>query len=269
MDRQLTVLLLEDEIIERKAIVDYAETVDDIEITCATGSMKEALEHISTNFTDAIILDLDLRNGDGDGLAFLQSLQKLDIPIMPYILITTCNRSKYIHKKLLEDSDFFMSKVNSFYSPKAIIEHLRMMKHIIHNSFQLEVASEISIPKIPENTNSPFEGKISLEFNKLGISHTSTGRKYLIDAISICIDMPQQKNIPAVVAMNHEKKVKTVEFAMQNVIDKTWRTVDSRILLKNYTASICPQKGMPTIKEFIHFFADKVKSACTRQSNND
>ena len=58
----------------------------------------------------------------------------------------------------------------------------------------------------------------------------------------------------------HRKTENSVERAMQNAIDRTWKTTDINVLLKHYTAKINPDRGAPTITEFIHYYAQQIKN---------
>ena len=46
---------------------------------------------------------------------------------------------------------------------------------------------------------------------------------------------------------------------MQNAIERAWNLTDIDELSKNYTAKINSSKGVPTILEFIYFYANKIK----------
>lgn len=48
--------------------------------------------------------------------------------------------------------------------------------------------------------------------------------------------------------------------AMQNSINRAWSTSDIQDLLDNYTAKIKSDKGVPTVTEFIYFYAQKIKN---------
>ena len=47
---------------------------------------------------------------------------------------------------------------------------------------------------------------------------------------------------------------------MQNAIARAWRTTPIEDLLRYYTARISSEKGVPTITEFIYYYAAKLKS---------
>ena len=85
------------------------------------------------------------------------------------------------------------------------------------------------------------------------------GRKYLTEAIQITINKPQS-NICVVIGEKYNKTDASVERAMQNAINKAWRTSDIDDLAQNYTAKISSDKGVPTLTEFVYYYANKIKN---------
>lgn len=67
-------------------------------------------------------------------------------------------------------------------------------------------------------------------------------------------------NICRALAEKYKKNDFSIERAMQNAINKAWRTSDIDDLLTNYTAHINTEKGVPTLTEFIYYYANKVKN---------
>lgn len=45
---------------------------------------------------------------------------------------------------------------------------------------------------------------------------------------------------------------------MQSAIKRTWLHADPLDLQKYYTAHISPQRGAPTLMEFIHYFSKQI-----------
>lgn len=68
------------------------------------------------------------------------------------------------------------------------------------------------------------------------------------------------QNINTVIAQKYGKTDASVERAMQNAINRAWRTGNVEELLFYYTARINPSRGVPTITEFISYYANKLKS---------
>jgi hypothetical protein len=83
------------------------------------------------------------------------------------------------------------------------------------------------------------------------------GRSYLIDAI-IHRAEGQQSQVAAI-AKKYSKTEASVERAMQNAINKAWSTMQPEDLLLHYTARIHSEKGVPTVTEFVCYYANKLK----------
>lgn len=49
---------------------------------------------------------------------------------------------------------------------------------------------------------------------------------------------------------------------MQTAINHAWRNTDIESLERYYTTYINPQKGVPTVMEFIYYYSSKIKKAC-------
>ena len=87
MDKQLAVLLIEDDTIACQEFEQYIDQCDDIRLSAVTNNSQEALDLTKYHLPDAVILDLELHHGGGNGLLYLKELPKLNLTHIPYILI--------------------------------------------------------------------------------------------------------------------------------------------------------------------------------------
>ncbi|MEG0570302.1 MAG: sporulation initiation factor Spo0A C-terminal domain-containing protein [Oscillospiraceae bacterium] len=259
MARKLSVLLIEDDQAACGEIIECIQQLSDVYLVGVTNSCRKALRIVQDFMPDAVILDLELNLGDGNGLIFLQQLTALRLKITPYVLVTTNNSSAVTYEQVRTlGADFIMAKHKSDYSAKNVVEFLRMMKNTLHSK-----ASSLSLE---HQTNETIEQKnkriahcISTELDKIGISPKAVGYQYLIDAISMVVQNPMN-NICAAIAKKYAKSDASVERAIQNAIIKAWRTTDIDELTKYYTAKICSSRGVPTVNEFIFYFANKIRN---------
>ena len=83
------------------------------------------------------------------------------------------------------------------------------------------------------------------------------GYRYLIDAIQIIMKEPTH-NVCSIIGNTYHKTEASVERAMQNAINKAWKTSDINDLLLYYTAKISSDKGVPTVTEFIYYYVHKL-----------
>ena len=77
--------------------------------------------------------------------------------------------------------------------------------------------------------------------------------------VGVIMEKPVQ-HVCSVIGKRHGKTENSVERAMQNAINRTWAGADKDELLAHYTAKIKSRKGVPTITEFIYFYAQKLNN---------
>lgn len=255
MDKLLSVLIVEDDPKDCALFVQYVETAEDVELVGVTNNTVRALALVEEYLPDAIILDLELHKGSGNGISFLSTLRETQIT--PYILVTTNNISSITHEQARQlGADFILVKSQADYSAEMVIEFLRSMKGIIHNLRKQNLCK-------PEISPSEIKNKIfkivASEIDRIGISPKVKGRNYLIDAILLLVEN-KEKNVISIISQKYNKTNDSVERAMQNAIDRAWKCTSVDDLLKHYTAYIRPEKNSPTLTEFIYHYANKIKT---------
>lgn len=259
MERPLNILIIEDDANTCNRFVKYTENNERINIVSITNNAYRAISITQESMPDAIILDLELHEGKGSGLLFLQELKKLALSIKPFILITTNNSSSTIYTYARElGADFIMYKHEDDYSEKKAIDFLIMMKEIIQNNMQPDTERYENLP-VENDDSKRIQRLVVAELNAVGISPRLIGYKYLTEAIILVINDDTQ-NINGKIAAKYGKTDTSVERAMQNAINKAWRSSDIDDLLENYTARINSEKGVPTLTEFIYYYATKIQN---------
>ncbi|MBQ4057669.1 MAG: response regulator [Lachnospiraceae bacterium] len=259
MERTLNILLVEDDTETCARFAEYADMSPNISIVGVTNNSFRASELVSEMHPDAIILDLELNQGQGSGLQFLQDLKAADIPFKPYILVTTNNTSNTTYDYARQyGADFIMSKHKNDYSERNAIDFLEMMKEIIQNNISRQHSS-YETTESPAQYEKRLKKRISMEIDKVGISPKANGYRYLIDAIYLVIN-GTTSNVCVEIGQKHSKTTASVERAIQNAINRAWKAEDIEVLLSNYTAKIRSEKGVPTLTEFVFFYANKIKN---------
>ena len=259
MDKILEILLVEDDQTACKELVQAVDNnPDDFSLIGITNNSSRAYQYVVESCPDAVILDLELHHGGGDGLEFLKHLKDSQLSQTPFILVTTNNISEVTHeiaRKL--GADFIMTKSQEGYSAKSVLEFLKITKSVILNRRNQNQSS--GFEESPTQAAKRLQRRICLELDKIGISTKSFGYNYLIDAIAITIKEPTQ-HLCDRIGEKHRKSATSVERAMQNAINRAWNTADIQDLLDNYTAKIKSDKGVPTLTEFIYYYAQKIKN---------
>lgn len=261
MERALTILIIEDDDAICQRLATEIEETQDITLMGITNSSLEALELVKEQLPDAIILDLDLGSGRGNGFEFLQGVKKIPLSIAPYILVTTSfssSKAQNFAKDL--GADFIFFKHQTDYTEKKAVAFLEMMRPLILKN-QHPNSLSTTLSETPAQKNQRIRRLITTELDYVGIKQKSVGYQYLIDAILIAINNAQP-NIPAAVSQIYSKTPTSVERGMQNAISRAWHTMNMNELALHYTAKINPDRGMPTLSEFIFYYANKIKNMC-------
>ena len=258
MEKELTVLLVEDDQAECEKFIQLIESMDGIRLVGVTNNDTKALEYVKDHLPDAVILDLELHKGKGTGVAFLEELNRMIMKSPPYILVTTHNISRMTHERVRQEgADFIMLKSQEDYSAGKVIEFLMSLKKTIHEARRKMQKDDDFTAEAPYDLRKRQEIRITTEIDLIGISPKAVGRSYLIEAIMYRIEGRQGQ--VAMIASKHGKSDASVERAMQNAINRAWSTMQPDDLLMHYTSRIHSEKGVPTVTEFICHYANKMK----------
>lgn len=258
MNKDLLVLIIEDDEEACEELRKYIDQTEDIRLQGVTNNSKEALNLVRQGLPDAVILDLELRHGGGNGFFFLDGLKQLSLQYRPYILVTTNNSSVItLEQARTMGADFILAKYESEYSAQYVVEFLRMMCKVIR---QNRTASSNTAPtrSAAERTRALTQ-RIHRELDLVGVSTKAIGYQYLTDAILLTFEMPQP-NLSHKLSSKYHKTGASIERAMQNAINRAWHGCDPDEQLQYYTAHIRPDKGVPTLMEFISFYAQKMQA---------
>lgn len=93
----MNIILIEDDTQCCQNFVDSLMDFPKLNIIEITNNAFQALNLVQTINPDAIILDLELNEGQGNGIEFLRSFNELPKTYKPYILVTTNVTSPTTH----------------------------------------------------------------------------------------------------------------------------------------------------------------------------
>lgn len=222
-----------------------------------TNNTATALQLIEEYKPDALIIDLELHKGYGNGLLLLQELDKLELPSRPFCVVVTNNISQTTHNAARNlGADFVITKNQQDFSVNMVFGFLSSILGVTP-----EPKSSMHKKKkiVDDERSTMIQKKISAELDLIGVSPKVLGRKYLSDAIEIVINQ-RVPNISVLLADKYHKSNASIERAMENAVNRTWKNTDIDTLTKHYTAYIKPERGEPTVTEFIYYYANKVKA---------
>lgn len=254
MINKLNVLIVEDDENDSAALeAEIKANPDKLSFAGTSKCSEKAYEFILNHNPHAVILDLELQDGVGDGLVLLDKLRNTVLPRRPYIIVNTKNPSKTtLDAVKLKGADYTFSKWQSGYSPKTVINHLLLVMPAI-----LGHAEEPPEPPTKADLEKQMRGFLQQEFNKLGVSIKNIGYEYLIEAAILAahnVNLGWGK----IIGEKFGKSEGSVIHAMQYAICSTWDNSDINNLTTYYTAPLSKNKYVPTTTEFVFFYRQKL-----------
>ena len=251
----MKILLVEDDVNECQIYKNIAKNRNDIEIVSITNSSIKAIEDYKCYKPDAVILDLELNDGEGSGFDFIEKLQEQVKGKLPKLVVTTNVHSDIVYDFFHKNNiDFIFYKKQKNYSQENIINTLLLLKNYDSNKI---VNTEVDDKSLEES----ILYKINNELDLIGIGTHLQGRKYLCDAIYFVMQSDENSKLSIVqyLVSKYKKYNSTISRAMQNAILYAWRIMPIEDLTTHYTARVNYETGVPTPTELIYYYADKIR----------
>lgn len=260
-NKQMRVLLIEDDDLQCKIFRNLVEARNDINIVGITNSSKEAIEIVRDNIPEGIILDIELHRGQGSGIEFLQEVKKYFRDFKPIIIVTTNSASDILYNNLHKEGvDLIFYKQQEDYSIKSVISALTSLKSSLYKNNCLRNDTELL--ETPNEIKNKISNIINTELDLIGVSSHLKGREYIHNAILFLIEEDKNENNDTVfnyLANKHKKSSSSISRVMQTAINYAWRTSAPEELEIHYTAKINYHTGVPSPTEFIYYYSNKIK----------
>jgi DNA-binding NarL/FixJ family response regulator len=259
--KPMPLLLIEDDGADCIEFKNYSATRTDIKFVGMTGCASEGLTKVQTMMPEGIILDLELHWGTGSGFDFLAGLEKFNLKQRPIIIVTTNISSKIVYNKIRKHGvDVIFYKKQSDYSVEMVLNHMVAMRDSWLEEQLSGVPEHLRTMESPDARHKRIMDIIDTEMNKIGVSVSYKGYRYIQNSIYKLINKDQNNSEAVIqqVADEHKSPYINVFRAMDSAIKRAWRISNIDDLEKHYTAQINSNTGVPTPNEFIHYYADKI-----------
>lgn len=252
MQQTISILLLQNTKDGQK-MRNYIETLPGITLIASTNDTRIALAHTEQFSPQFVIVNLDLHNKYGTSFDYLSALQQLHMGRKPYVIALTDSK----HKETYERARYLGANL-IFYSM-----HLRYTEQTaIDFILQYGIVTGDYMLSETDASTADFQKQvlykhIKNELDRIGISPKVLGRSYLTDAIMLLVQ-GNQKTIE-VLSKKYNKTPGSIIRAMQTAIQSAWIRTHPEILSKSFQCHVPPDRGYPTLNEFIYYFSDKIK----------
>ena len=259
MTDKIQLLLVEDDEDLQEAFLFYIRQSGKIALAGVTGSQTEALKQILKGNIDAVLLDLELE--EGDGINFLEELDSLRVG-RPLIVVFTNNRSSTVSNYIKElGADFVCYKGNKSYSPERVLGLIIKMSPYHHKKNKY-IVDLVTLEK--EKMERNRKERIRTVILALGVKTGSRREGYLTEAIYLAAHELEENNyavqeVYTEVAKIMNTKGVNVEKGIRDTIEKIWKDNTGAFLEEHYPFPVSKDTGCPTNSEFIRNMAGKFK----------
>lgn len=251
MESKIEILLVEDDMDMCAAFEFCIHRSKKFHLVGRTGKQSEGIAVVKEGNIGAVILDLELE--EGDGIHFLEELKTLDVE-PPLVVVITNTRSEIILEYIRsEGADFIYQKCNESYSPNMVLD-------IVEHTYPYRKKScsqQMKVISYQQSQEELYQRKrIEEELGKLGFKLHIKSTAYLIDAIHYAAFEIRGreyslKEIYGVVAKRNDTKDTNVEKNIRDNIERTWMKANPKILERYYPFEVSKESGSPTNMEFI------------------
>lgn len=259
MKNAIKILLVEDDIQTCSAYQQVLANNTRLQLVHATASEQDAYEYVLHQEVDAIILDLELQ--EGDGLTFMFRLQEYyhKDGAKPMIVVVTNNASQ-ITWALARDhgADYVIPKLHADYSPIAVLSKLEKAY-----AYYARGMTAASVKKIRQSSAS-MRRYVESYLDNIGVKGTKNEMEIIVDSVLAAMnwdgtDFAQlSKEVYPIVARKYHVSRYSIEKYIRMTLKRSWKTMDEN--LKN---QLCPnsvnRKRKMTNTEFIANVAKYLK----------
>ena len=237
---------------------------ENMEVVFTANDGQQAIEEIKAGqCPEILILDLIMPHMDGFGV--LESLNNIQLPSYPRVIMTSAiGHDSIIQKAMTMGAQYYLVKpVN--------------MNLLIKRINQLDVAAAEAFLPGQEQTNlkkalvlrdsllnNDLEIDITNLIHEVGVPAHIKGYQYLRDAISLVVanmdllGAVTKELYPTVASMNNTTPSR-VERAIRHAIELAWNRGKLETLDALFGYTVQNDKGKPTNSEFIAIIADKLR----------
>ena len=257
-------LLVEDDPKECAAYEEYVRNFKYIDLIGVTGSVSEAVRLTTELRPNAIILDLQLE--EGNGIDFFYRLKHGEMNCNPFLVVSTTTENRAISASLTSEGvGHVCVKTKPNYSVKEPINIIRRTRKFLH--YGMETKSNFDGIRRTRNLENPplneweVQERIHQEFLKLGANTHLDGYRYAEKILKEMIlkNIHIMAEIYKMIRLEEHKSDKAIDQALNTFINYIWQNADPEVLVREYTESYSLDRGSPTPKKFLSFYANKIK----------
>jgi len=259
---KIKILIADDNVDFCDILCEYLSKQDDLEIIGVAKDGLEAIDFLSKEAPDVIILDIIMPHLDGLGV--LEKIGKMNIKKTPKIIILSAVGQDSITQKAISlGADYYVVKPFDF---EVFIKRIRqLMGKATLDLEKKRSLKDYSISSMDEGKKIvSIEAEITNIIHEIGVPAHIKGYLYLREAIGMVVDNIEYlsavtKELYPSIAQKFNTTPSRVERAIRHAIEVAWSRGKVDTINKLFGYTVHNGKGKPTNSEFIAMVADKLR----------
>ena len=236
---------------------------EEFEVVGTAKDGLEALDKISKEVPDIVILDIIMPHLDGLGV--LEELRRMDLEFFPKVVVLSAVGQDQITQKAIQlGADYYVVKPFDF---NIFVKRLKQITGFDVDVENINKKEYINIP-VPNtqyiNTTKSLEAKITNIMHEIGVPAHIKGYQYLREAIQMVIEDIEllgavTKELYPSIAEKYGTTSSRVERAIRHAIEVAWARGKMDTIDNIFGYTVNTNRGKPTKSEFIAMIADKLR----------
>lgn len=257
----IELMIVEDEPEVRESFRLALSQQREMKLVYETDSEHRAFEYLEIHAVDVIILDIELK--EGDGLSLLNDIETYGLE-KPFIIVVT-NTGSYATLNYLRvhGADFICQKTNGTYSPENV---LGMIKKLYpYQKLENQKRSMDVMTLFQRNKEDQILRKyIADELGKVGFERSQTGFCYIAEGIFLMMNdkedcLQMSSDIYPAIAEKYHVTQESVMHGIRNAIEKVFKKAAIKNLEIYYPFDYDKEKGRPTNTEFLKNMTERLR----------
>ncbi|MDD2400681.1 MAG: sporulation transcription factor Spo0A [Clostridia bacterium] len=257
MCKEIKILIADDNREFVDILNDYFDRQDDINVVGTAYNGLEALELISSEEPDVIVLDIIMPHLDGIGV--LEKLAMQDLPNKPKSILLTAFGQEAMTQKAVElEADYFILK------PFDLDTLANRIRQLLSSTKMVKPTNSINSYQQPLMHSRNLDLEVTNIIHQMGVPAHIKGYQYLRDAILLVVNEISYlgavtKELYPAISEKYDTTPSRVERAIRHAIELAWARGNVEMMNKFFGYTINIQRGKPTNSEFIAMIADKLR----------
>ncbi len=231
---------------------EFIDAQPDMEVIGIAYDGLEALEKISADGPDVVILDIIMPHLDGIGV--LERLARHDMPRRPRFVMLTAIGQEHMTQRIIElGADYYILKP---FDVETLAQRIRQ----VAQGGEVARKRKADPAEVPRDLNT----EVTRIIHEMGMPANIRGYMYLREAIVMVVNEVAllngvTKELYPRVAQKFDTTPPRVERAIRHAIEIAWTRGNIEFLNDVFGHTVSSEKGKPTNSAFIARVADKLR----------